>query len=204
MEEYSRIKTIIERIEDLKIVKNLDEKTRQRLIAQALVLASGIIKKQFNYKYLTSQDSEIYTREMLEISNILEAIANDVKGTTWGFEGVSKQLEMRIELLKDSYSKNTKLPTGKIYGLTRLILLKNNENKNEKYRKIGESIEKMLYGPYNNSFYRPFRNKLNQIPTNNKKVRKSKDKDNQKRGELKKQQLLVEERFIRDSLRKLL
>jgi len=192
-QKYTPPQTIIERINELKrIVTDSYENTRYKLIAQALILASGQIKKEFNDQYLYPQNHDIHAKEMIKASEILEKITNDSK--MFGGEHLSQNLEQNIEMLKEKFSEDMKLPRGNIYVLTRLLLLKG--NRNEIYKKIGETIEKVLFSDYSFSFYKPFRNKLNQIP---------KDNNIQKKEELIKNQLIIEDRLIRENcLRKLL
>ncbi|MCX6712024.1 MAG: hypothetical protein NT139_03240 [Candidatus Woesearchaeota archaeon] len=192
-QKYTLPQTIIERINELKrIVTDSYENTRYKLIAQALILASGQIKKEFNDQYLYPQNRDIHAKEMIKASEILEKITNDSK--MFGGEHLSQNLEQNIEMLKEKFSEDMKLPRGNIYVLTRLLLLKG--SRNEIYKKIGETIEKVLFSDYSFSFYKPFRNKLNQIP---------KDDNIQKKEELINKQLLIEEKLIReDGLRNLL
>lgn len=194
MSEYSKLRTTIECINNLKIILNDSYKdVRQRVIAQALILASGKAKKEFNDQYLFQQNKEIHAQEMAGLSLILEEIINRFK-ISGAIKHPTEELEDRINALQLP-SKDSKLPRGNIYVLTLLILSKM-KDRSEAYKKIGETIEKILFSDYSLSFYKPFRNKLNQIP---------KDDNIQKKGELIKKQLLIEERLIRENgLRKLL
>jgi len=204
MSEYSKLRTTIECINNLKVILNDSYKdVRQKVIAQALILASGKAKKEFNDQYLFQQNKEIHAQEMAGLSIILEEMINKSKmsGT---LKHPTEELEDRINSL-NLPSKISKLPKGNIYVLTRLILSKLTD-KNETYRKIGEIIEKTLFSEHSLSFYKPFRETINRFPKDNHKKIKLhiKTMNDKKKEELIKKQLLKEEELIRDALRNLL